>query len=57
MEYENAKKHIRATARAVHKRKICDDGFNNFCILREDEMTENGAEMYLGLKTLMLHMC
>ena len=44
MQYHIAKKHSKATARTVHKLKICDKHLQSFYNLQEHERRDHGAE-------------
>ena len=48
MNYHNAKKQSKATARVFHKFKICDKDFQNLYILREHKRKEHGAQRDSG---------
>ena len=55
MIYHFAKKHSRASPRAVHKCRVCDEDFHSFYLLREYKRKEHGAQRGPGAHMLMLH--
>ena len=52
MIYDIAKKHSNATARVVHKCKLCDKDFHSFYILREHKRKEHGAQSGSGAESV-----
>ena len=44
LDYHIAKKHSKATARVVHRRKICNTDFHSFYLLRGHKRKELGAQ-------------
>ena len=52
MDYHIAKKQSEATARVVHKCKICGTNFHSFYLLREHKRKGHGAQRGSGAQNV-----